>query len=304
MNDQIDVSVVIVSYNTRQFLLRCLASVLRTALPLEVIVVDNASSDGSAEAVASEYPQVRLVRNATNVGFAAATNQGLSQAGGRYLVLLNPDTEVCSGALEAMVEFLDHEPQVGVAGPQLRYPNGQRQHSCFTFPTLLMSFLDFFPINYRLANSRLNGRYSWDDGGIPFAIDHPLGACMVVRREAIEQVGMLDEGFFIYCEEVDWCWRFKKAGWKVYCVPEAIVVHHEAQSTRQRAPAMFVELHRSRHRLFAKHRSPLFCWATRQIVRLGLLREMYRAHRRYRKGEIGVEEYSRWMASYRAVFEM
>jgi N-acetylglucosaminyl-diphospho-decaprenol L-rhamnosyltransferase len=304
MSAQVDLSVVVVSYNTCHLLKQCLASVLRTSLLLEAIVVDNASVDGSADMVQSDFSQARLLRNDRNVGFAAATNQGLAQASGRYLVLLNPDAEVRPGALEAMVDFLDHQPKVAAAGPQLRYPSGARQQSCFNFPTLVMSFFDFFPINHRFLNSRLNGRYPWKDDGVPFPIDHPLGACMVVRREAMEQVGMLDEGFFIYCEEVDWCWRMKKAGWAVYCVPEAVVVHHEAQSTRQRAPAMFVELHRSRRRLFAKHRSPAFRWASRQLVRLGLLREMYRSWRRSRKGEMKTEDYRAWMASYRAVFGM
>ena len=167
-----------------------------------------------------------------------------------------------------------------------------------------MSFLDFYPLNRRLYNSRWNGRYPWKGDGVPFVVDHPLGACMTVRREAVEQVGLLDEGFFIYCEEVDWCWRMKKAGWEVYCVPEAVVVHHEAQSTRQRAPAMFVELHRSRRRLFAKHRSALFCWASRQLVRLGLLREVWRRWREYRRGELQPGSYREWMQSYIQVFRM
>ena len=263
-------SVVIVSYNTVALLARCVRSVLADAPPrTEVYVVDNASSDGSADMVRRAFPTVRLIANNDNRGFAAATNQALRQARGRYVMLLNPDAELRRGSLPRVVAFLDARPQVGVAGARLSYHDGRFQHSAFRFPSLPMAFLEFFPLNHRLANSRLNGRFPAADYQRVFAIDHPLGACMTVRRAALPAVGLLDESFFLYCEEVDWCWRFKQAGWHVVHCPAVLAVHHEAQSTRQRRGPMLVQLYRSRYRLYAKHRPGWQQGVLRWLVRLG-----------------------------------
>ena len=179
-------SVVIVSYNTVALLARCARSVLADAPPgTEVYVVDNASSDGSADMVRRAFPAVRLIANNDNSGFAAATNQALRQARGRYVMLLNPDAELRRGSLPRVVAFLDARPEVGVAGARLIYQDGRFQHSAFRFPSLPMAFLEFFPINHRLANSRVNGRFPTADYLRVFAIDHPLGACMTVRRAAL-----------------------------------------------------------------------------------------------------------------------
>jgi hypothetical protein len=166
--------------------------------------------------------------------------------------------------------FAGDNPRAAAIGPSLVYGDGSPQHSCFRFPTLLMQFLDFFPLHHRLLNSRFNGRYPLGRR-LPFPVDHPLGACMLMRREALAALGALDEGFFIYCEEVDWCWRAKKGGWRVYCVPGAVVVHHAAQSTRQFKEKMFVELYRSRARLFDRHYGPLRRWAVRAIIAAGMV---------------------------------
>ncbi|MFQ6057602.1 MAG: glycosyltransferase family 2 protein [Anaerolineae bacterium] len=305
----VDLSIVVVSYNTRELLAACLESVFRSLagsdLQARVFVVDNASSDGSAAMVRERFPQVQLIANRENLGFAAANNQALCRSQGRYALLLNPDTEVQGDALGDLVRFMDENPRVGVAGAKLLYPDGRVQHSAFGFPTLAQAFLDFFPLNHRLVNSRLNGRYPlrWYDGA-PFPVDHPLGACLMARREAIAQVGLLDERFFIYCEEIDWCMRFKRAGWGVYCVPQAEVVHHVAQSTGQFRDQMFVQLWRSRFLLFQKHYGPFYRWAVQQIVRLGLAREILRARWRARRGEIGQDELERGLAAYREVLRL
>jgi N-acetylglucosaminyl-diphospho-decaprenol L-rhamnosyltransferase len=301
----VDLSVVVVSYNTRELLAACLESVFRplerSNLQAQVFVVDNASSDGSAAMVRERFPQVRLIANQENRGFAAANNQALRQSQSRYALLLNPDTEVQGDALGTLVRFMDGNPRVGVAGAKLLYPDGWVQHSAFAFPTLAQALFDFFPIHHRLIRSRLNGRYPlrWYDGP-PFPVDHPLGACLIARREAIEQVGLLDERFFIYCEEIDWCLRFKGAGWEVYCVPQAEVVHHVAQSTSQFRDPMFVALWRSRFLLFQKHYGLLYRWAVRRIVRLGLARETLRA----RRGEMSQEELESRLAAYREVLRL
>lgn len=305
-----DLSIIIVSYNTRDLLRACLQSVIK-GLPLaqlkngyEILVVDNASTDGSVTMIKAESPQVRLIENTSNVGFAAGNNQGIRQSCGRSLLLLNPDTLILDNAIGELSHFLDTHPAVGLVSGKLLYPDGSFQHSAFTFPNLWMSFFDFFPINHRLINSRLNGRYPLSAYAQSFAIDHPLGACMMVRREVIEQVGLLSEEFFMYGEEIDWCIRIKKAGWQIYCQPKAEIVHYSGESTKQAWGTMFVELHKSRFRLFRKHYSPTFRWAVRWIVRLGIGREMLRASWNYRRGRIERSEMELRQHTYRKVLEV
>ncbi len=298
-----DLSIIIVSYNVAVLLRRCLESVYRTlgesGIDFEVLVVDNASGDGSGETVQTHYPKALLVRNDTNRGFAAATNQGLARSSGRYVFFLNPDTELIGDAAARLFHFMESAPSAGMATGQLLNGDGTLQHGAFRFPNLWMSFLDFFPINHRLTSSRLNGRYQLGSMA-PFEIDHPLGASMMVRRQVVEQVGPLDEAFFIYCEEIDWCIRIKRAGWHIFCVPPARIIHHVAQSTRQRAPAMFLELHKSRALLFRKHYSPLFRWAHRRIVQAGIRREMGRLDRR----GLSPDQASAWREAYQAVLAL
>lgn len=313
---QFDLSIVIVSYNVRDLLEQCLRSVAGSKLQvsnsetcnlkLETIVVDNASSDGSAAMVQKKFPAAHLVANKENRGFAVANNQGFAQAGGRYLLMLNPDTTVRVGAPETLVKFMDAHPRAGACGGKLVYADGSLQHSAFRFPTLAQIFLDFFPLNWRLTDSRINGRYprAWYARGEPFQIDHPLGAALMVRREAAEKIGWLDEDFFIYCEEIDWCMRLKRAGWEIWCVPQAEIVHYEAQSTRQFREVMFVELWRARFRLFDKHYSREFRWAARQIVRLGLWKKAREAFAAARAGRVTQDQVEQRLASYARVAEM
>ena len=316
-----DLSIVIVSFNTRQLLKECLdsvyASLAESTLVSEVTVVDNASRDGSAAMVRKHFPQVRLIVNEDNRGFAAANNQALRAIGygtgdmphtppPKYVMLLNPDTLVSGSALTTLVHFMDENPRAGACGARLLHSDGSFQHSAFAFPTLFQVFLDFFPINYRLTDSRLNGRYPRRlyQAGKPFPIDHPLGAALMVRRETIAQVGPLDEQFFIYCEEIDWCLRIKGAGWSIWCVPKAQIVHHVAQSTSQFRDEMFAALWKSRFQLFEKHYSRLFQWAARSIVGLGLQAEARRARAAARRGEITESELTGRLRAYRQVREM
>lgn len=301
-----DLTAAIVSYNTRELLRGCLTSVLsslRGRLSYEVVVVDNASGDGSVAMIRDHFPDVQLLVNKKNRGFAAASNQALVQSRGRHVVLLNPDTVVGEGALEYMVKFLDEEDEVGVVGPKLLYPDGSLQHSAFGFPTLPMIFLDFFPVNHRLVNSRLNGRYprAWYESGKPFPVDHPLGACFMVRREVIDGVGLLDEDFFMYCEEIDWCMRIKKAGWTIYCLPQAEVIHYAGQSTSQFRDRMFVELHRSRYRLYEKHYSRWFKRVARWLVLLGLSYRSLEARWATRRGRLNQDALQKRLAAYRQI---
>jgi GT2 family glycosyltransferase len=316
-----DLSIIIVSFNTRQLLKECLdsvyASLAESTLTSEVIVVDNASRDGSAVMVRKHFPQVKLIANEDNLGFAAANNQALRAMGygtgdtphsppSKYVILLNPDTLVGKSALATLVRFMDENPRAGACGARLLHSDGTFQHSAFAFPTLFQVFLDFFPINYRLTDSRLNGRYPryLYQASEPFPIDHPLGAALMVRREAIEQVGLLDKRFFIYCEEIDWCWRIKAAGWGIWCVPEAEIVHHVARSTEQFRDEMFAALWKSRYQLFEKHYSRLFQWMARRIVRLGLWAEVERARAAARRREITESELTSRLTAYQRVAEM
>jgi N-acetylglucosaminyl-diphospho-decaprenol L-rhamnosyltransferase len=305
-----DLSVIIVNWNVQELLAGCLTSVYESlhGAPIEheVWVVDNASSDGSVDMVRQRFPQVRLIANQENCGFAAANNQALVQAAGRFAVLLNPDTVVHNQALVGLQRFLLQTPGAGMAGPRLIYADGRFQHSAFRFPSLAQALFDFFPMHNRLLDSRLNGRYPRRlyASGQPFAIDHPLGACMMVRREAVEQVGLLDEGFFMYCEEVDWAKRFRRAGWSIYCLPVAEVVHLEGQSTRQFREGMFVALWRSRFRLFGKHYGSSYNWAVRRIVRLGIRAEEVRA-RQQAESDLKVRsELPGRLAAYQQVREL
>jgi len=308
-----DLAILVVSYNTRNLLADCLASALsglaRSRLAGEVWVVDNASADGSAEMVREQFPQVRLVAHNENLGFATGNNLALRRMGfpsgtdARHILFLNPDTKVVDDALGAMVRFLDATPQAGAAGARLVHGDGSFQHSAFAFPRLAQLFLDFYPLHHRLLDSRLNGRYPRRlyESGQPFPVDHPLGAALMVRAEALAQVGSFDEQFFMYCEEIDLCRRIQAAGWEIYCVPQAEIVHLVGQSTGQFRDRMFVALWRSRFLMFDKHESAGFRWTARRLVRLGLGAESRRARAAQRRGEITSEELAGRLAAYQEV---
>jgi GT2 family glycosyltransferase len=308
-----DVIIITVSYNTRDLLADCLGSVRtgleRSGLQAEVWVVDNASADGSAEMVRQRFPAVRLVAHDENLGFARGNNLALQEMGfgarttPRHVLFLNPDTRVVGDALGSMVSFLDTTPRAGAAGARLVHGNGDFQHSAFRFPGSAQVFLDFFPLHHRLLNSRLNGRYPRRlyEAGQPFRVDHPLGAALMVRGETLAQVGSFDEHFFMYCEEIDLCRRIHDAGWEIYCVPQAKIVHLVAQSTGQFRDRMFVALWRSRFLMFDKHEGPARRWTTRRLVQMGLWAERRRARAARRRGEMTREELEGRLSAYQEV---
>jgi hypothetical protein len=275
----------------------------------QVWVVDNASADGSPDIVRAEFPQAQLLALEKNLGFAAGNNTALRELGfgtatghrPRDILFLNPDTEVQGNALAQMASELRKREKSGVVGASLVYPDGRFQHSAFRFPILWQIWFDFFPRPARLLDSRLNGRYSRTlyETQQPFPIDHPLGAAMMTRAEVIQQVGLMDERFFMYAEEIDWCLRIKRAGWDIYCVPTAQIVHHAGGSTRQFRDKMFVALWRSRFHLFRKHYGPAFNLAARLLVRLGLGAEMRYA----RRTESGAA-LERRLSAYRQVWDL
>jgi len=317
--DRMTLAVIVVSYNVRDLLRACLRATyaslaLSSDLNADVWVVDNASADGSAAMVATEFPQVHLVASRENLGFAGGNNLALRELGfgearergcggaeergngtrhTHYVLLLNPDAEPIGDAIGQMVRFLAGHPEAGGAGAQLRYPDGAFQHGAFRFPDLLQLWFDLFPPRPRLLlDSWLNGRYSRRlfDSDRPFPIDFALGASLMVRREAIQAAGLLDEGYFMYAEEVDWCWRIQQAGWPFYCVPSAKVIHHGGASTRQFRSRSFVNLWRSRYRLYGRFYGPIRRRLAAQIVRLGMRAEIRRARAAAERGEITSEE--------------
>lgn len=329
-------AVIVLSYNTRDLLRQCLRSVLASAtltadrLAVDLVVVDNASPDGSAIMVATEFPQVHLVASPTNLGFTGGNNLALRQLGfpvesvgpgaseavgllpaADFVLLLNADTEVLGDALWQMVQALAAAPQAGACGAHLTYGSGQFQHGAFYFPSLLQIALDFFPLTalpgiHRLHNSRFNGRYPqqlWQ-GSTPFPVDFVLGAAMLVRGSAIQQVGGLDNEFFMYCEEMDWALRLQQAGWQILAVPTARVIHYEGQSSRQVRWSAYERLWRSRFRFYQKHRprySTYYLWWVRQLVRLGLQVRAWQARRRFRTGQISGAALAEELKAYQLV---
>lgn len=307
--------VIVVSYNVRELLARCLTSIASELesnpdVTGEIWVVDNASADGSADLVRQQFPQAHLIASDENLGFARANNVALREMGlpdgdgtPDAVLLLNPDAELKPGSLRSLLQCLFEHPRAAVIGPQLEYGDGRFQHSAFRFPTLAQVFLDFFPLNWRLTESVVNGRYprSLYEAGAPFAVDFVLGAAMLVRSAAVRDVGLLDEAYFMYAEEMDWCHRFKDAGWQILCCPAARVVHHEGQSARPFRDQMFVALWRSRYRYFERYYPGWWQAIARRLVRLGLWAEARRAHRARAQGKIADEDLDRRLNAYREV---
>jgi N-acetylglucosaminyl-diphospho-decaprenol L-rhamnosyltransferase len=333
----VSLGIIVVSYRVCDLLRACLAATYAGLarspwLEARVIVVDNASGDGSAEMVAAEFPAAKLIASERNLGFAGGNNLALRALGfgpegspqlepsgltasaarpraGRpdFVLLLNPDTEPQADAIGYMVSFLQQNPRAGGAGARLEYPDGRFQHGAFAFPGLLQLCFDLFPPRpRRLLETRLNGRYrrSIYDAGIPFPVDFPLGAALMVRREAIDAAGLLDEGYFMYAEEVDWCWRIRKTGWRFSCVPAARVIHHGGASTGQFRGHSFVNLWRSRQRLYRRFYGPLRRWAASRLVRIGMAAERARARRAAARGETDRAEMTDRLRAIGEVVEM
>ena len=252
-----DLSVCIVSWNVTRDLVRCLASVREGAagLECETSVVDNASVDGSAQMVAAQFPEVELIANEQNVGFAAANVQAMERARGRYILLLNPDTLVPPGGLVQLVRFADEHPEAGVVGPKLVYGDGRLQYSCRRFPTITAALFRSTPLGALLPGNRPTTCYLMSDWNHDEAreVDWVSGAAMLIRREAYEQVGTLDTGFFWGSEDVDYCWRMHKADWKVLYTPAPVITHFVGRSTDRVMLRTILRTHRSMYLLYRKH---------------------------------------------------
>jgi N-acetylglucosaminyl-diphospho-decaprenol L-rhamnosyltransferase len=236
-------SVSIVNTNSRELLLACLDSLQGTEA--EIVVLDNASEDGSADAVRERFPDVRVLAQEFRAGFGANHNTVIRATTGRYVYVLNEDTTAGDWALDRIVAYLDAHPRVAVLGPRLVYPDGRLQDSAWRFPTPLVSGLGLLTVG------KLGVKQSRGDGAR--AVDWVMGAALVLRREALEQVGLFDEDFFLYSEEVDLQFRLRQAGWDVHYFPDATVVHHESQFSAEIPERRINEMWRSRHRYWHKH---------------------------------------------------
>lgn len=274
-----DISIIIVNWNTRQLLKDCLDSLQANpgAVSCEIWVVDNASTDGSVEMLRADYPHVNLIQNRANVGFARANNQAMRKASGRYLLLLNTDTRVTPGAVDAMLNLAEEKPQAGIVGACLFNADGSFQASYAEFPNLWREFLILSGLG-RLFFGNFYPNHAPIPGEMPHPVDYVQGACLLVRREAYEEVGGLDEGYFMYSEEVDWCFAMRDAGWQIWYQPEAAIIHLGGASSASRPTARELDLYLSRVRFFRKHygRTAALCL---EIMLLYLTAVKYIFHR-------------------------
>jgi len=264
---RLQLSVLIVNYNVRDFLQQTLRSLdkAREGLKSEIIVVDNASGDGSIEMLRSQFPKVHLIANNSNLGFAVANNQALRVARGEYCLLINPDTVIQENTLRVMLDFFREHPDVGLAGCKILNPDGTFQLACRrSFPTPWVAFTKIFGLAALMPHSKLFGRYNltYRDPEESCEVDAVSGSFMMIRKRVYQEIGGLDEQFFMYGEDLDWCFRIQHGGWKVYYVSTTSIIHYKGESTRRsslneirtfyEAMHLFVKKHHGRSNLLAK----------------------------------------------------
>lgn len=253
-----DLSIIIVSFNTKELLAQTIKSVIDAVrnINYEIIVVDNASSDGSSEMIKKEYKNVRLIQNEANKGFANANNKGINLSTGKYILLLNSDTVVLKDCIEKCVKYLDINDDIGGLGCKVLLKDGELDHACKRgFPTPEASFYYMLKLDKLFPNKRHFGKYtlnyiSEDDIN---DVDSLTGAFMMVKKEVIDKIGLLDEDFFMYGEDIDWCYKIKEAGWRVVYYPEASIVHYKGASSKKKRFKTIYEFHRAMYLFYNKH---------------------------------------------------
>lgn len=322
-----DLAIVVVTWNTRDLVVEALRSLYddlaQSGLREQVFVVDNASTDGTPEAIQQQFPQVTLVVSRDNLGFVRANNLAMRQMGfggrdanvdgasdqdcadglPRVVYLLNPDTITQPGATLALFNTLLSHDHAGLVGARLTYGDGSFQHSAFHFPGLRQLWVEFFPTPGRFIEGTFNGRYPRRlyESDQPFRVDCVLGATMMLRREVIQQTGLFDENFFMYCEEIDWAWRIRKSGWQVLCVPSAHVVHLEGRSTSQVPAQSVIRLWTSRLLLYRKHYPAWKYTIARRMIAAGMRHKMRQISASL---ELPDEARGDLLAAYRQIVEM
>ncbi|MEK9180985.1 MAG: glycosyltransferase family 2 protein [Patescibacteria group bacterium] len=268
----IKLSVIIVNYNTRELLRKCLRSVFvsETNFDYEVLVSDNDSADGSTAMIKRDFPQVRLLENHANLGFSKGNNVALRQASGKYLLLLNSDTEVAANTFNVSIGYLESHKEVGILGGKVLLPDGRLDVACRRkFPNPWNSFL------------RLFGLKKFSDYNIVSPVDAEtevdavMGAYLLIRRETLDKIGLLDEAFFMYGEDLDWCWRAKVAGYKVIYYPRAEIIHFKYGSSQAIPFRTIRAAHQAMLIFYKKHYAPRYLWLFNQLIYLGIWVRMY-----------------------------
>lgn len=256
----LDLSISIVNFNTKEPLRLCLRSIQDNlkGLNYEVIVVDNNSSDGSIEMLKDEFAFVKLIANKENKGATVAKNQSFREAKGRYVLILDSDMEILPGAIEELLNFMDMNPKVGILGPSILFPDYKPQHSCNKsvpnlWSTFINKFLFFANLRYRLYRSKIGGAYTKKRYSKPEEFTWLGGMCLLTRREVIQQIDGMDENFFIYFDDTDFCLRARNAGWKVYYLPSASVIHHMSKGIGQFSNFLYPKIFESELHFFKKH---------------------------------------------------
>ena len=245
-----DISIIIVTWNTKDLLQKCLDSIYKTIhdITFEIIVIDNASEDDTVVMLRGKFPHITLIKNSRNLGFGAANNQGLQIMRGRYALLLNSDTVLTIHAVEELFTFMETHPEAAMACGQLLNADGSKQNSIASFPSLLTLMTNMPLLEYLFPKRYPSKRYNHKN---PVEVDSGIGACLLVRKKAIDEVGMFDERYFFFFEETDWAYQMKKAGWKIFHIPTAFIYHFQGQSIGRNVRSR-IEFYRSRYLFFRK----------------------------------------------------
>jgi len=252
-------SIIIITWNSEEFIEKCLKSIFDTKGPidLEVIVVDNASQDTTTKIIERFKPEVRLISNQTNSGYAEGNNQGIEISKGDYILLLNPDIELKENCLKLTLDFLENHKDIDGSAPQLLNPDGSIQPSCREFPDFSILLWEFSGLSFIFPKNRIFGR--WRMGYFDFQssreVDQPMGSCLLLRRKVIQKIGAFDEQFPIFFNDVDLCYRIKNSGGKLYFLPEAKALHYKGGSTRQAKPEMIISSHLGFFRFLSKYKN-------------------------------------------------
>ncbi len=264
-----DISIVIVNWNTKDLLRDCLKSVYQTVkdVKFEVIVVDNASNDGSVAMVTEEFTDVVIIENSENRGFGAANNQAFAVMKGRYALLLNTDAVLTENAVHELFTFMENHEEAAMAGGQLLDRDGSRQNSIANFPTIFTFLFNISFLEYLFPRKYPSKRYKHEK---PLAVESVIGACVMVRKKAMDEVGVFDERYFFFFEETDWALQMRVAGWRVYHVPSAMIYHLQGKSIGTNIRSR-IEFYRSRYRFFAKWRGHVYDIAIRSIIYFRLI---------------------------------
>jgi len=271
-----DLSIIIVNYNTSNLLKECIESIKNSALNIsyEIIVIDNNSFDNSIDLIKDKFQNLKIIINKINLGFARANNQGIKRSEGRYILLLNPDTVILPNSLKRMMEFMDNHPEAGVAGCKVLNPNGTLQLACRrSFPAPSVSFYRLTGLSRLFPKSKTFARYNltYYNPDVVQEVDAVSGSFMMIIRKAINEVGMLDEQFFMYGEELDLCFRMKEKGWKVYYVPDAEIIHYKGKSSQQRKRKAVIDFHKAMYIFHKKHYAGHTFFLLNWIIILGII---------------------------------